>query len=239
MLAPMQTLVAPARRGGRVSLPLDATRAIDRLLEVAPLDLVHVHEPFAPSAAAAALRHSRALNVGSFHSPTERVLSTQVARRFIELFFGRLDARMATYDVTRGLISSFFPGDYTVVRPGVDLERFAPADRPGGPLEIAFVLDEERASLRLFLRALRRLPLDREWTATIWSPAGADLPARLAGALRERVRLSGPRREPLESLLARADTLCAASAGIAPAHDDCHEGDRHRCRAGGFPDPGL
>ena len=131
MLAPMQTLVAPARRGGRVSLPLDASRAIDRLLEVAPLDLVHVHEPFAPSAAAAALRHSRALNVGSFHSPTERVLSTQVARRFIELFFGRLDARMATYDVTRGLISSFFPGDYTVVRPGVDLERFAPG-RPAG-----------------------------------------------------------------------------------------------------------
>ena len=216
VLAPMQTLVAPARRGGRVSLPLDASRAIDRLLDVAPLDVVHVHEPFAPSAAAAALRHSRALNVGSFHSPTERVLSTQVARRFIELFFGRLDARLATFDVTRGLISSFFPGDYAVVRPGVDLERFAPADRPDRPLEIAFVLDEERASLRLFLRALRRLPLDRPWSATIWSPASVDLPARLAGALRERVRLSGPRREPLEALLARADALCAASAGIAP-----------------------
>ena len=215
VLAPMQTLVAPARRGGRMSLPLDATRAIDRLLEVAPLDLVHVHEPFAPSAAAAVLRHSRALNVGSFHSPTERVLSTQVARRFIELFFGRLDARMATYDVTRGLISSFFPVT----------TRSCPRSGPGplrarratwGPAEIAFVLDEERASLRLFLRALRRLPLDREWTATIWAPAGVDLPARLAGVLRERVRLSGPRREPLESLLARADTLCAASAGIAP-----------------------
>ena len=109
VLAPMQTLVTPARRGGRVSLPLDASRAIDRLLEVAPLDLVHVHEPFAPSAAAAALRHSRALNVGSFHSPTERVLSTQVARRFIELFFGRLDARLATYDVTRGADLELLP----------------------------------------------------------------------------------------------------------------------------------
>ena len=48
-----------------MSLPLDATRAIDRLLTAAPLDVVHVHEPFAPSAAAAALRHSRALNVGA------------------------------------------------------------------------------------------------------------------------------------------------------------------------------
>jgi predicted metal-dependent phosphoesterase TrpH/glycosyltransferase involved in cell wall biosynthesis len=216
VLAPMQTIVTPARRGGRVSLPLDASRAIDRLLDAAPLDFVHVHEPFAPSASAAALRHSRALNVGSFHSPTERVLSTQVARRFTELFFGRLDARMATFDVTRGLISSFFPGDYAVVRPGVDLERFAPGDRRAGALEIAFVLDEERASLRVFLRALRRLPLDRPWSATIWSPAGADLPARMAGALRDRLRVSGPRREPLDALLSRADTLCAASSGIAP-----------------------
>src|SRR5262245_28336312 len=87
VLAPMQTLATPARRGGVVSLPLAASRTIDSLLERAPLDIVHVHEPFAPSASAAALRHSRALNVGSFHSPTERVLSTQVARRFIELFF--------------------------------------------------------------------------------------------------------------------------------------------------------
>jgi predicted metal-dependent phosphoesterase TrpH/glycosyltransferase involved in cell wall biosynthesis len=216
VLAPMQTIATPARRGGRVSLPLDASRAIDQLLDVAPFDFVHVHEPFAPSAAAAALRHSRALNVGSFHSPTERVLSTQVARRFIELFFGRLDARLATFEVTRGLISSFFPGDYAVVRPGVDLQRFAPADRSDGPLEIAFLLDEERASLRLFLRALRRLPLDRPWSATIWAPAGVSLPARLAGALRDRVQLSGPRLEPLDALLARADTLCAASSGMAP-----------------------
>ena len=119
-------------------LPIDVARTLERLLTASPLDFVHVHEPFAPSAAAAALRHSRALNVGSFHSPTERVLSTQVARRFIQLFFGRLDARMATSDVTRELVSHFFPGDYDVVRPGVDLERFK-RRRAGGEVEIAFV----------------------------------------------------------------------------------------------------
>ena len=216
VLAPMQTIATPARRGGRVSLPLDASDAIDTLLERAPLDIVHVHEPFAPSASAAALRHSRALNVGSFHSPTERVLSTQVARRFIELFFGRLDARLATYDVTRGLISSFFPGDYDVVPPGVDLERFAPGARERDGVHIAFVATEERAALRLFLRALRRVPLERPWRATVWSPRSADAPARLAGVLRDRVRLAGPRQESLESLLARADVLCTTSSGVAP-----------------------
>ena len=217
VLAPMQTIATPARRGGRVSLPLDASRAIDTLLERAPLDIVHVHEPFAPSASAAALRHSRALNVGSFHSPTERVLSTQVARRFTELFFGRLDARLATFEMTRGLISSFFPGEYDIVPPGVDLDRFRPGARERDGVHIAFVATEERSALRLFLRALRRVPLERSWRATVWSPGPADAPARLAGVLRDRVRLSGPRQESLESLLARADVLCATSAGIAPA----------------------
>src|SRR5204862_7809016 len=114
-------------------------------------EVVHVHEPYVPSAAAAALRHADALNVGAFHTPTERVLSTQVARRFIELFFGRLDARMATCDVTRGLVSSFFPGDYELVRPGVDLEQFTPGIPGDTSVEIAFAAEEERQSLRLFL----------------------------------------------------------------------------------------
>src|SRR4051794_28683073 len=81
----------PARRGGAVSVPVDVSRAMEELLGKAEFDFVHVHEPFAPSAASAALRHSHALNVGTFHAPAERVVSTQVARRLVELLFGRLD----------------------------------------------------------------------------------------------------------------------------------------------------
>ena len=63
------------------------------------VDIVHVHDPFAPSVSSAALRHSFSLNVATFHAPQERVLSTQVARPLVEIFFGRLDARTVT---TRG-----------------------------------------------------------------------------------------------------------------------------------------
>ncbi|MGB2711313.1 MAG: glycosyltransferase, partial [Conexibacter sp.] len=38
---------APGRRA--VSLPMDVARTIEQALALAPLDLVHVHEPFAPS----------------------------------------------------------------------------------------------------------------------------------------------------------------------------------------------
>ena len=101
-------------------LPVDVARTVEELLGVLPLDFVHVHEPFAPSTASAALRHSRALNVGSFHAPTERLISTQVARRFVELFFGRLDARIASYAATAALMDAHFPADYRVILPIAD-----------------------------------------------------------------------------------------------------------------------
>ncbi len=98
------------------ALPIDVRRTVEELLSTVPLDFVHVHEPFAPSTSAAALRHSRALNVGSFHSSSERLLSTLVARRFVESFFGRLDARLASLPETAQLMRHHFPGEYELVR---------------------------------------------------------------------------------------------------------------------------
>jgi predicted metal-dependent phosphoesterase TrpH/glycosyltransferase involved in cell wall biosynthesis len=217
VLAMGQSLpVGAARRGRTVSLPIDVARTIERLMSVAPLDFVHVHEPFVPSAAATALRHSRALNIGSFHSPTERVLSTQVARRVMELFFGRLDARTATFDVTKDLVSSFFPGGYEIVPPGVDLDRYQPID-DDGPVEIAFAAEEERGALRLFLRALRRLPADEPWRATIWTPRADDPIPRLGRLLRERVRFVSGADQPLADVLGPADVVCTATTGVGPA----------------------
>src|SRR5918994_6305544 len=156
MLAVGQSL--PFRRGGSVSVPLDVSKTLEEFLERAELDFMHVHEPFAPSAASAALRHSRALNVATFHSTTERFVSTQFARKVVELLFGRLDGRTASFAATRDLIERYFPGDYTVIRPGADLQ--ARDRQTDGPPEIVFSDDEERGALRLFLRALRRLPTD-------------------------------------------------------------------------------
>jgi predicted metal-dependent phosphoesterase TrpH len=107
--------------GGRrrtAALPIDVARTIEELLSTVELDFVHVHEPFAPSTSNAALRHSRALNVASFHSSTERLLSTLVARRFVESFFGRLDARTAATAATAELMKRHFPADYRLVADG-------------------------------------------------------------------------------------------------------------------------
>jgi glycosyltransferase involved in cell wall biosynthesis len=208
---------SPSRRRA-VALPIDVARTIEQFFSVAPLDLAHIHEPFAPSAASAALRHSRALNVGSFHSTTERVLSTQVARRVVELFLGRLDARVASYEATRELLQRWFPADYRVILPGADLPRATAAERAAadGP-ELVLISDEERAAVRTFLRALRRLPLDRPWHATVWSPRGTQPPGALRRELRERVAFVGPDDADEATLLAAADVVVRASSGAAPA----------------------
>ncbi|HEY3827890.1 MAG TPA: PHP-associated domain-containing protein [Solirubrobacteraceae bacterium] len=99
------------------ALPIDVARTIEELLSSLELDFVHVHEPFAPSTANAALRHSRALNVGSFHAPTERVLSTLLGRRFVATFFGRLDVRTASFAATAELMERHFPAQYELLAP--------------------------------------------------------------------------------------------------------------------------
>jgi glycosyltransferase involved in cell wall biosynthesis len=203
------------RRGLAPSPPVDVGRTIEQVLSTVTLDFVHVHEPFAPSASSVALRHSRALNVGSFHAPTERVLSTQVARRFVELFFGRLDARTAAFEATRDLMGHYFPAPYRLLRPGAAGAERAPAN--GGPLKIAFCAQEERAALRLFLRALRRLPDDLEWEATVFAPTGAAPTGALRSRVRDRVRVVTAAETTEDRVLAEADVAVAASLGQAPA----------------------
>ncbi len=111
--------VVPGARRRPAALPIDVARTVEELLGIVELDFVHVHEPFAPSTSAAALRHSRALNVGSFHSSEERLLSTLLARRFVESFFGRLDARLVSRPDTAELMRRHFPGEYRLLdRPG-------------------------------------------------------------------------------------------------------------------------
>lgn len=137
------------RRGHEV-LRIATGDPVKRMLKGRGLDIVHVHDPFAPSAASAALRHSFSLNVATFHDPRERVLATQVARPLVEIFFGRIDARTVTRPQTAELLERFFPASYEVVGEGNG------ADRSGAGW--AGVADELEAIYRRLL--VRRHPED-------------------------------------------------------------------------------
>jgi hypothetical protein len=207
---------SPSRRR-RSSLPVDVARTIEELMTGVVLDLVHVHEPYAPSASSVALRHSRSLNVGSFHLPTERILSTQLTRPLSRLLFGRLDARLASYQATADLLQSFFPGQYDVIGPGADQVRTKP--RKAGPVELLACAREERPALRMFFRALRALPAELDWRATVWSPGPLTAPGTLSAKLRERVRIVDASEASEAEALACADILVLGSEGLHTSPD--------------------
>jgi predicted metal-dependent phosphoesterase TrpH len=106
------------RRGHSVRVAGVGDQAKKLLRSGAPADIVHVHDPFAPRVSSGALRHSSSLNVATFHAPQERVLSTQVARPLVEIFFGRLDARTVSSSQTGQLLERYFPASYELVAPG-------------------------------------------------------------------------------------------------------------------------
>jgi predicted metal-dependent phosphoesterase TrpH/glycosyltransferase involved in cell wall biosynthesis len=213
----------PLPRGPRprvAPVPLGVDRTVEGLLESVELDVVHVHDPFAPSASSTALRHSRSLNVGSFHEPSERILSTQVARPLVEIFFGRLDARTVASEETGALMERFFPGRYEMVEPGAraDAKGWWPTGSHAGaqrPVRIAYCAAEERGGLRTFLRALRRLPTEAPWEAAVLLRDRGEL--RIARALRDRVHAVAPGTASPEALVAAADVACVTSGGPTAA----------------------
>ncbi|MDE3131880.1 MAG: glycosyltransferase, partial [Acidobacteriota bacterium] len=219
---------SPTRRR-TASLPVDVARTIEEALTTLALDLVHVHEPFAPSASSSALRYARALSVGTFHNPTERLLSTQFGRPLSQLLFSRLDARVASYEAMRTLMDRYFPADYQVVLPAAEpLQPVSLTARPSWPagqdgqedaplLHLTFVAEEERAALRTFLRALRLLPAQARWRATIWSSRPLATPATLGGKLAERVQFVDAETMTVQRALAAADVLVLGSDGVLPA----------------------
>ena len=80
-------------------------------------------------------------------------------------------------------------------------------------MRIAFVEQEERGALRLFLRALRRLDPGLAWEAVVHSERGPSSSTPLRADLLERVHFVDDALQALSG----ADVLVAASDGVAPA----------------------
>jgi predicted metal-dependent phosphoesterase TrpH len=214
LIAVSQSLeAAPGRR--RVALPSDTTRTLGALFEQTPLDICHVHEPFAPSITSAALRSSRTLNVGSFHAPAERLVATQVTRRLVQTLFGRLDARTASYQTTAAMMERHFPAAYPLLSPGAPALESQRTKNPAAPLRIVFIDEEERSALRLLLRSLRLIESDRPWELVVSSAAGRSA-TPLRAAIAACVSYVDPRETTTDELLASADILVAASSGAQP-----------------------
>ncbi len=148
----------------RITLSPQVYQRVKKILKNEDFDVVHVHEPSVPVLSLAVLRHSHALNVGTFHAYRESNAVYEYAQPLVKRILGRLDGRIFVSEPVREYITHYFPGDHVVIPNGIDCARFASLDiKPierfnDGRPSILFVgrLDK-RKGFRHLLRAYPRI----------------------------------------------------------------------------------
>ncbi|OQY95213.1 MAG: hypothetical protein B6D41_06410 [Chloroflexi bacterium UTCFX4] len=115
----------------RVTIAPQVYRRIKKILREEQFDIVHAHEPAAPPLCPIVLRHSHAVNIGTFHAYRETNTMYQMARPLLRPVYNKLNGRIFVSQAVRDFTLAQFPGDYRIIPNGIDFQRFAsPKVRP-------------------------------------------------------------------------------------------------------------
>ena len=190
----------PIRLNGGVAnlgLPVDVTSRLEKLMLGAGFDLVHVHEPLAPSLSFTALREARSPVVATFHLTPVGVAAYELGQAVLDRFFLRLDARLVTFPAGREIMEDLYPGEYGVISCGTSIRpagtrsggRGAAAD-DAERFGLYVYRGDGRRSYRALLRSLQAAfpaDLDRVVVAFHRSSAAKWVPRGVPRKLRSQV----------------------------------------------------
>lgn len=201
-----------------------AAAKVGRWLDEGDFDVLHIHEPLAPSLSLLALWASTVPVVATFHTSNVRSRVMQAAYPLLRPSLEKIHGRIAVSEDARRTVTTHIGGDCVVIPNGVDTAVFADAARapqwtgaPGRPT-LAFLgrIDEPRKGLPLLLEAMPQV-LDAVPGARLLiigpgavEAARARLPERVADATEFLGALS---EEDKASALASADLYVAPHTG--------------------------
>lgn len=147
----------------RITLSLRLSGKVKQILDRERFDVVHLHEPLLPALPLTILRHSRAVNVGTFHAYSGNHIAYFYTRPILKRFFRKLDGLVAVSEAARDFVLPHFPANFTIIPNGIDLARFNSDIVPlpqfqDGKHNILFVGRlEKRKGFKYLLRAFRRV----------------------------------------------------------------------------------
>jgi predicted metal-dependent phosphoesterase TrpH/glycosyltransferase involved in cell wall biosynthesis len=190
----------PIRLNGSVAsigLPVDVTSRLEGLLVGGGFDVVHVHEPIAPSLAFTAIREARCPVVSTFHLTPVGLLAYELEQGILAPFYRQLDGRAVTAPRGAAVLADFFGGDYRVIFPGTRVEPLqgrshSPAASAPATRALYVFRGDERRGLRALFRALAAAPqgvIDELVVAVHRASAYRWHPRRAPRALRSQVRV--------------------------------------------------
>lgn len=156
----------PVRYNGsiaRVSMGVKATRRVQSWIREGDFDVVHVHEPVAPSLSVLALWVSRGPLVATWHSSQDRSRILSAGYYVGQTAMEKVRGRIAVSEDARRTLVNHLGGDAVLIPNGVRVAAFAEADPlsevdPSRP-SVLFLgrMDEPRKGLHVLMEALPML----------------------------------------------------------------------------------
>jgi phosphatidylinositol alpha-mannosyltransferase len=210
----------------RVTISLRLAPRIKAILDEEKFDIIHLHEPLCPMLCTTVLRLSQTANVGTFHAygSIGYSLSKPLNTLFLKRWFRKLHGKIAVSKPAMELVNKHFPGYYTIIPNGVDLDRFSSAVSPidefgDGKINILFVGRlEKRKGLDYLLEAHKRIKQEIPNSRLIIVGPGT----RLRNKYEKRVARNGLKdvvfvgyvaHDELPRYYKTADIVCAPATG--------------------------
>jgi phosphatidylinositol alpha-mannosyltransferase len=195
---------------------------VRRWLREGEFDVLHVHEPAAPSVSLLACYWATGAIVATMHTsnPRSRVLSLLVPA--VQPAYEKIRGRIAVSEAARRTMVEHLGGDAVLIPNGVTVRRYADATPlPGWPGEggaLGFLgrIDEPRKGLVVLLQAFARLADERPGLRLLVAGPGDgdEVDDVLPAALRDRVHLLGQlSEEDKVRMLASVDVFVAPNLG--------------------------
>lgn len=223
--------VTPAGRGVRVPYngsvvplifgPLAANRAW-RWMHDHDFDLLHLHEPVAPSLSLITLALAELPVVATFHFATTRSRALAAAQGLLQPTMEKITARIAVSPLARRVHVEYLGGDAVEIPNGVDVSRLSGArplagyPRSAGTVGFVGRFNEPRKGMPVLLAALRMMIHTRpDLRLLVVGHGDTQALLRAAGpALASRIHVLGPLSdEGKAAVLASVDVLCVPALG--------------------------
>ncbi len=198
-----------------------AHRTVKKWLMQGDFDVLHLHEPNAPSLSMLALQAAEGPIVATFHTSTTKSLTLSVFQGILRPYHEKIVGRIAVSDLARRWQMEALGSDAVEIPNGVDVASFANAPRlPGYPRPGRSILflgrfDEPRKGMAVLLGALPRLVEHCPDLEILIVGRGDEAELRsAAGDLADHLRFLGQVDDAEKaSALRSADVYCAPNIG--------------------------
>jgi phosphatidylinositol alpha-mannosyltransferase len=196
-------------------------RMVKKWLARGDFDVLHLHEPNAPSLSMLALNIAEGPIVATFHTSTTKSLTLSVFQGILRPLHEKIVGRIAVSDLARRWQMEALGSDAVEIPNGVDVASFADAPvldgypRPGRTVLFLGRFDEPRKGMAVLLGALPKL-VERfpDVEILIVGRGDEDALREQAGDLASHLRFLGQVDDATKaSAMASADVYCAPNLG--------------------------